>query len=53
MHGASEPVAKLFRVELGIKPSFSGAVNPAFTAQLISLFSALNTTSGQPLPVRS
>ena len=53
MHGSSAPVAKLLRVELGIRPSFNGAVNPAFTAQLISLFSALNTTSGQPLPVRS
>ena len=53
MHGSSAPVAKLLRVELGIRPSFNGAVNPAGTAQLTSLFSALNTTSGQPLPVRS
>jgi hypothetical protein len=52
VHGFSAPVAKLPRNELGIRPWFSGAVNPAFTVQLVSLFSALNTTSGQPLPVR-
>jgi len=53
VQGFRAPKAKLLRVELGIRPSFSGAVNPAGTVQLISLFSALNTTSGQPLPVRS
>ena len=53
VQGASAPEEKLFSTESGIRPLLSGAVNPAGCAQAISLFSALNTTSGQPLPVRS
>ena len=54
VHGARALGAKLSRVACGTRPLFSGATQsvPASVLHEASLYSSLNTTSGQPLPAR-